>query len=486
MWHGAFLFLLGLLTGLVTGLLPNPRVGLSSHLEGVMNGLLLLVLGLAWGHLRLSARGRTALFWLALYGTYANWASTLLAAIFGAGHLTPITGAGHRAVVWQENLVGVGLVTLTVAMLAVCIIALFGLRGGAAGINLGSDEERAAACQAVRDAGFGGCAAPNVTSEAQMTRRVSALVAAVAVAAAGIAFATPARSDDNDSDAFTAAAAKLETLPIKGRAPKTGYSRDAFGPAWTDDVRVEGGHNGCDTRNDIVHRDLIEITVKPGSNGCTVLSGTLLDPYTGRTIPFNRGAKTSAVIQIDHVVALGDAWQKGAQQLDRQTRQGFANDPRNLQATDGKVNEQKGDGDAATWLPPNKAYRCTYVSRQVDVKAQYGLWVTQAERDVIARVLTGCGATTPSPAEASASAVGDNPVAAPAPVPVAPPPALVNPAPPPADNPAPVPDPGPQPGEAVVHPGAFCSPPGATGISATGQPMICSLAKGGRHRWTAE
>jgi hypothetical protein len=202
------------------------------------------------------------------------------------------------------------------------------------------------------------------------------------------------RNVDTDDD-FTAALATLETLPIKGRAPKTGYSRDAFGPAWTNDVNVEGGRNGCDTRNNILRRDLIDITVKPGSNGCTVLSGTLIDPYSGRTIPFTRGANTSADVQIDHVVALSDAWQKGAQQLDQTTRQDFANDPRNLQATSGAMNKQKGDGDAATWLPPNKAYRCTFVSRQVEVKAAYGLWVTQAEHDAIANLLIGCGATAP-------------------------------------------------------------------------------------------
>jgi hypothetical protein len=216
------------------------------------------------------------------------------------------------------------------------------------------------------------------------------------------------RNVDTDDD-FTAALATLETLPIKGRAPKTGYSRDAFGKAWTDDVNVEGGRNGCDTRNDILRRDLIDITLKPGSNGCTVLSGTLIDPYSGKTIPFTRGANTSAAVQIDHVVALSDAWQKGAQQLDQPTRQDFANDPRNLQATSGAMNKQKGDGDAATWLPPNKAYRCTFVSRQVEVKAAYGLWVTQAEHDAIANLLMGCGATAPS---ASAS---DDPTLAPAP-----------------------------------------------------------------------
>lgn len=129
LWHGVFLFLLGLLTGLVTGLMTNPRMGLSSHLEGVMNGLFLLVLGLAWGHLRLSARWSGALFWLALYGTYVNWASTLLAAIFGTGRLMPIASADRGAAAWQENLVGVGVSTVSLAMLMVCIIALLGLRG---------------------------------------------------------------------------------------------------------------------------------------------------------------------------------------------------------------------------------------------------------------------------------------------------------------------------------------------------------------------
>jgi Protein of unknown function (DUF1524) len=230
----------------------------------------------------------------------------------------------------------------------------------------------------------------------------------------------------NTDDDFTAALATLDTLPIKGRSPKTGYSRDAFGKAWTDDVNVEGGRNGCDTRNDILRRDLIDITLKPGSNECTVLSGTLIDPYSGDTIPFTRGPGTSAAVQIDHVVALSDAWQKGAQQLDQPTRQDFANDPRNLQATSAAMNKQKGDGDAATWLPPNKTYRCTYVSRQVEVKAAYSLWVTQAEHDAIANLLMRCGATAPS---ASASAT-DEPTLAPALVFSATGPAVVEPSPP--------------------------------------------------------
>ncbi|NLG55253.1 MAG: DUF1524 domain-containing protein [Rhodococcus sp.] len=193
-------------------------------------------------------------------------------------------------------------------------------------------------------------------------------------------------------DAFAAALAQLATLEIKGRAPKTGYSRDLFGQRWSDAVDVEGGHNGCDTRNDILQRDLVGITFKPGTRNCVVASGTLHDPYTGQQIEFVRGNDTSTAVQIDHVVALSDAWQKGAQQLDAQTRANFANDPLNLRAVDGPTNARKGDSDAATWLPPNRAFRCTYVADQVAVKARYQLWVTQAEHDAIARVLGECGA----------------------------------------------------------------------------------------------
>lgn len=190
-----------------------------------------------------------------------------------------------------------------------------------------------------------------------------------------------------DSDAL----AVLETLPVKGRAPKTGYQRSLFGERWTDDVTVDDGHNGCDTRNDILRRDLIDVVIQPGSNGCTVLSGILNDPYTATIVEFVRGQKTSDQIQIDHVVALSDAWQTGAQQWDMVQRRNFANDPRNLQATLGWVNQQKSDGDAATWLPPNKSYRCEFVTRIVGIKSVYGLWVTPAEHDAIARVLGDCG-----------------------------------------------------------------------------------------------
>ena len=193
---------------------------------------------------------------------------------------------------------------------------------------------------------------------------------------------------------------QLAALPVKGRAPKTGYTRAQFGEAWTDNNNASGGHNGCDTRNDILRRDLIDLVIKPGSNGCSVLSGTLHDPYTATSISFTRGVATSTQVQIDHMVALSDAWQTGAQQLSTEQRIDLANDPRNLQAVDGPTNEAKSDSDAASWLPPNKSYRCTYVARQIQVKTSYHLWVTAAEKVAMQQQLMHCspGATTTSAA----------------------------------------------------------------------------------------
>ena len=171
----------------------------------------------------------------------------------------------------------------------------------------------------------------------------------------------------------------LNELAVKGRAPKTGYERSQFGDGWRKT-------DGCDTRNIILHRDLTDTTV---NDQCQVTGGTLKDPYTGTTITFRRGAG-SADVQIDHVVALGDAWQKGAQQLSAAQRENLANDPLELLAVDGPANQQKSDGDAATWLPPNKPFRCQYVARQIAVKKKYGLWVTQAEKEAMIRVLSLC------------------------------------------------------------------------------------------------
>lgn len=187
----------------------------------------------------------------------------------------------------------------------------------------------------------------------------------------------------------TVAAVKtLASLPVKGRAPKTGYDRALFGTAWYDVDR-----NKCDTRNDVLRRDLTAITP---TTGCIVKAGTLRDPYTNRLIHWARGPYSRA-IEIDHVVSLSNAWQTGAQTITPERRLALANDPLNLLAVDGPTNQAKKDGDAATWLPPYKAYRCRYVSRQIAVKAKYGLWVTPAERDAMSRTLATCPRqTTPT------------------------------------------------------------------------------------------
>ena len=213
------------------------------------------------------------------------------------------------------------------------------------------------------------------------------------------------------------ALAAVARLTVKGRAPKTGYSRDQFGQAWYDT-----DHNGCDTRNDILRRDL---NSRQMANACKVLAGTLApDPYTGTAIRFVYGGASE--VDIDHVVALSDAWQKGAATWAAGKRLALANDPLNLLAVDASANRAKGDGDTATWLPPYKAFRCTYVARQVAAKGKYGVWVTAAERDAMTRVLTTCP-TLALPGSGAAATVAVPPSA---PVQPAPAPALVQAAPP--------------------------------------------------------
>ena len=173
----------------------------------------------------------------------------------------------------------------------------------------------------------------------------------------------------------------LAALPTKGRAPKTGYKRSQFGDGW-----AKAG--GCDTRNVILRRDLTNAVL--GDDNCKVQAGALSDPYTGQRIAFKRGANSSGAVQIDHVVALSNAWQTGAQQLSSEQRISLANDPLELLAVDGPANQQKGDGDAATWLPSNKPFRCQYIARQIAVKKKYSLWVTPSERTAMERILASC------------------------------------------------------------------------------------------------
>jgi Protein of unknown function (DUF1524) len=191
-----------------------------------------------------------------------------------------------------------------------------------------------------------------------------------------------ATTSEPTTSASSPALTALATIPIKGRAPKTGYDRELFASDWDYSF-------GCDMRNKILRRDFIEFQFRSDSS-CIIATGVLLDPYTGQTIGFVRGVGTSNEVQIDHVVAVSDAWQKGAQQLSSAQRYAFYNDPLNLLAVSGSANAQKSDSDAASWLPSNKAYRCAFVARQVAVKISYNLWVTQAEHDAIYRVLQDC------------------------------------------------------------------------------------------------
>lgn len=185
----------------------------------------------------------------------------------------------------------------------------------------------------------------------------------------------------NAADSGTGAPSEdPDTLTVAAPSSMNGYARARFGQPWTDTADVAGGHNGCDTRNDILARDLTGVRT---SNGCKVLSGTLVDPYTGKVISFIRGKDTSALVQIDHLVALGNAWVSGASSWPLPKMKMIANDPLNLMAVDGSSNMSKSDRAADEWLPANASFRCTYVKRQVMVKNKYQLTVTAAEKTVM-------------------------------------------------------------------------------------------------------
>ncbi|TSB17556.1 HNH endonuclease family protein [Streptomyces benahoarensis] len=222
-----------------------------------------------------------------------------------------------------------------------------------------------------------------------MNRIRTALPAAAVAALLALTGCTPAdgpggkdaKDDATASGAPGGALAALTGLPVKKRASQDGYARDRFGSAWAD---TDG--NGCGTRDDILQRDLRDTSHRGGS--CAVVSGTLThDPYTGGTIRYRRG---SSKVDIDHVVALSDAWQKGAARWAPRKRIALANDPLNLIAVEASANRSKSDGDAAAWLPENQGYRCTYVARQVAVKKKYGMWVTRDEKAAMTKVLNGC------------------------------------------------------------------------------------------------
>lgn len=271
-------------------------------------------------------------------------------------------------------------------------------------------------------------------------------------------------SSDGGSSAEAVSGSALDALAeikVKGRASNTGYSRDEFGTAWSDT-----DNNGCDQRNDILRRDLTDETLKARTKGCVVLSGTLADRYTGDTIAFTKTDATA--VHIDHVVALQNAWVTGASGWSADKRKQLATDPLNLLAVGSSVNESKGSGDAATWLPPRKAFRCTYVARQVAVKAKYGAWMTTGEQKAIKAILSGCpdqklpeAKTVPlGPADSSSSSSSDS-----------------------SSSDSSDSSSSSDSSETSVSAGAFCSPEGATGQTSAGTAMVCSSKNGDRARW---
>ncbi|USR78819.1 HNH endonuclease family protein [Arcanobacterium pinnipediorum] len=178
----------------------------------------------------------------------------------------------------------------------------------------------------------------------------------------------------------------IEAISTRSTTPIPEYNRTEFGPAWSD---VD--HNGCDTRNDVLARDLDDVEFKPGTHNCIVMRGDFIEPYTGLHTSFQRGQHTSTLIQIDHVVALADAWRSGAWSWPAHKREQFANDPLNLLAVDCDQNQDKGSANAAQWLPENRSFHCSYVTQQLRVKAKWGLSMTQRERLTIERILSRCG-----------------------------------------------------------------------------------------------
>ncbi len=191
------------------------------------------------------------------------------------------------------------------------------------------------------------------------------------------------------------AGAELDRLRIVASRPDVpGYDRSCgaghrcvFGPAWTDDVDVQFGHDGCDQRSGVLRRDLVQVTLRSGTHGCVVQSGILDDPYTGTRVGYRRGANPPEVV-VDHVFSLAAAWDLGASAWTPRERANLAGDPRNLITTTAAANASKGDRTPADWLPP--AGRCRFARAYVDVAAAYDLAITSTDRRALRRALSIC------------------------------------------------------------------------------------------------
>ncbi|NKY89171.1 HNH endonuclease family protein [Nocardia veterana] len=189
----------------------------------------------------------------------------------------------------------------------------------------------------------------------------------------------------------------LATVEVVPQRPHPGgYDRDCgsghgcvFGPAWSDDQDGPGGHDGCDSRNGVLARQLHAVRFRPGTHDCVVLTGTLRDPYTGRSIGFDKARARE--VQIDHVYPLAAAWDMGAAGWSSEQRMRFANDiDFNLLAVDGTANMDKGDRTPADWLPPARAYHCFYAGKYLTTAARYRLPITTADHAALTRIARGC------------------------------------------------------------------------------------------------
>jgi hypothetical protein len=241
---------------------------------------------------------------------------------------------------------------------------------------------------------------PTQVKVAVMALIVVGLAAVGARAATGSARGTDSAESGTTSTSITAtiptsatlttgSAQLLAGVPVAALDSSHQYSRTGdFGTAWTDDNDDADGHNGCDTRNDILHRDLTAVLTRTGTHDCVVIAGNLADPYSGTSIAFTKARATA--IQIDHVVPLHDAWELGAWSWSQQQRIDYANDPSVLLAVSGPLNESKGDRLADAWTPPNTGEWCDYAQRTVAIHAKYHLPVTAAERSALVGMLARC------------------------------------------------------------------------------------------------
>jgi uncharacterized protein DUF1524 len=234
-----------------------------------------------------------------------------------------------------------------------------------------------------------------------VSRKALLWLSAIAVVAVLVAYQVVTSSEGERAEEFAARADVPTVRPgvdvlsgivvVPVRIHRYDYRRTAFGDAWTDDTDAPGGHNGCDTRDDILNRDLDDKTYVV-TKRCpdAVATGTLHDPYTNATINFQRGAGVGASAQIDHIVPLALAWDMGAYDWPSSERARFANDPANLLAVSGKANEDKGDSQPALWMPPNTAFWCQYAMQYIDVARGYALPVDQASVDVLRKAAATC------------------------------------------------------------------------------------------------